>query len=293
VAEAVGRKCEDIFCEASYRCEKECPPKTAMREKRPILHREAETKTKTGDLRQTQISFSPFYRGDVCTGSVVVMKDVTDVKEAEERIRSQNEFLRLIIDSLPHPFYVIDASDYTIKIANKASMPSEPQKDVTCHMLTHHSDEPCGREGHPCPLDEVSRTRKPFVVEHSHYGPAGGCRSYEVHGFPILNQHGDVVQMIEYSMDISDRKEAEKRREQLISELEAALAQVKLLSGLLPICSFCKKIRDDSGYWNQIERYIREHSEAEFTHGICPDCMEKYYPEVKTDRSGTKKDSKP
>ncbi len=63
-----------------------------------------------------------------------------------------------------------------------------------------------------------------------------------------------------------------------IEELQDALANVKILSGLLPICSSCKKIRDDKGYWNQIESYIKEHSEAEFSHGICPDCAKKLYP---------------
>lgn len=68
-------------------------------------------------------------------------------------------------------------------------------------------------------------------------------------------------------------------REKLIAELNAALAKVKLLSGFLPICASCKKIRDDKGYWQQIESYIKEHSEAEFSHGICPDCAYKLYPE--------------
>jgi hypothetical protein len=58
------------------------------------------------------------------------------------------------------------------------------------------------------------------------------------------------------------------------------LANIKTLSGLLPICASCKKIRDDKGYWNQIETYIKNHSDATFTHGICPDCMEKLYPDV-------------
>lgn len=62
-------------------------------------------------------------------------------------------------------------------------------------------------------------------------------------------------------------------------ELEVALAKVKLLSGLLPICASCKKIRDDEGYWQQVEVYIKEHSEAQFSHGICPECMHKLYPE--------------
>ena len=72
-------------------------------------------------------------------------------------------------------------------------------------------------------------------------------------------------------------KLAEQERERLIIELQEALAKVKTLSGMLPICASCKKIRDDKGYWQQIEAYISDHSEAEFSHGICPDCAEKIY----------------
>ena len=59
-----------------------------------------------------------------------------------------------------------------------------------------------------------------------------------------------------------------------------ALSKIKTLSGLLPICSHCKKIRDDKGYWNQIESYIHKHSDAEFSHSICPECAKKYYPDM-------------
>ena len=68
--------------------------------------------------------------------------------------------------------------------------------------------------------------------------------------------------------------------EQKVKELEIALEEIKTLKGIIPICSSCKKIRDDSGYWNQIEAYIRRHSEAEFSHGICPDCAKKLYPDL-------------
>lgn len=80
-----------------------------------------------------------------------------------------------------------------------------------------------------------------------------------------------------------ERKIQEQAREkdELIARLQDALENVKRLSGLLPICSSCKKIRDDKGYWNQIERYIAEHSEAEFSHGICPECVRKLYPQYK------------
>jgi FixJ family two-component response regulator len=79
--------------------------------------------------------------------------------------------------------------------------------------------------------------------------------------------------------EVAQRKRAEEEREKLIRQLQAALAEVKTLSGLLPICASCKKIRDDKGYWSQIEEYIRRHSDAEFTHGLCPDCAEKLYPQ--------------
>ena len=74
--------------------------------------------------------------------------------------------------------------------------------------------------------------------------------------------------------------ETNKKQETLIIELEDALSRIKTLSGCLPICMSCKKIRDDKGYWNQLEQYIRDHSEAEFSHGICPDCAKKLYPDI-------------
>lgn len=77
--------------------------------------------------------------------------------------------------------------------------------------------------------------------------------------------------------DIAKRKQAQREQERLIIELREAYSKVKILSGMLPICTSCKKIRDDRGYWNQIEAYIRDHSEAEFSHGLCPECADKMY----------------
>jgi len=76
---------------------------------------------------------------------------------------------------------------------------------------------------------------------------------------------------------LSNLKETNEEKEKVIQELRATLAEVKILRGFLPICASCKKIRDDKGYWNQIEAYIEKHSEAQFSHGICQDCAEKLY----------------
>jgi len=81
-------------------------------------------------------------------------------------------------------------------------------------------------------------------------------------------------------LQIKERKKAELDKENLIVDLKKALREVKTLGGLLPICASCKKIRDDKGYWNQLEDYIRKHSEAEFSHSVCPGCAKKLYPDL-------------
>lgn len=100
-----------------------------------------------------------------------------------------------------------------------------------------------------------------------------------VYSSPIVNA-GEVVGARLNITDITPRKRAEEQRDKLISELQETLAEVKILKGIIPICASCKKIRDDKGYWNQVESYIGEHSEAEFSHGICPECVKTLYPEL-------------
>ncbi len=90
---------------------------------------------------------------------------------------------------------------------------------------------------------------------------------------------GEAILVSAVIIDITKQWAVEQERERLISELKSALGRVKQLSGLLPICASCKKIRDDTGYWNQLENYISTHSEADFSHGLCPDCLESLYPE--------------
>ncbi len=96
----------------------------------------------------------------------------------------------------------------------------------------------------------------------------------------IRDRADRVVGIYGVSRNVTEHKLAEQEKERLIAELKTALAEVKTLSGLLPICSNCKKIRDDKGYWNQLEGYISDHSEALFSHSICPDCAEKLYKDI-------------
>jgi PAS domain-containing protein len=95
----------------------------------------------------------------------------------------------------------------------------------------------------------------------------------------IRDSEGRLIGFSSIAYDITERKKMEEERTNLIAHLNETLSKVKTLSGLLPICASCKKIRDDQGYWQKLETFVHEHSEAEFSHSICPDCMRLLYPE--------------
>ena len=136
--------------------------------------------------------------------------DITERVRAEERIRQQNEFLNSILESLTYPFYVVDANDYTIKMANSAAHVGRISEDSTCYALTHGQSRPCTTASHPCPIEEMKKTKKPIVVEHVHYDKDGNARQVEVHGHPLFDSEGNLVQVIEYSFDITERVRAEE-----------------------------------------------------------------------------------
>ena len=97
----------------------------------------------------------------------------------------------------------------------------------------------------------------------------------------ILKQVAEIKKELSLAQrEIERRKALEKEREKLIGELQQALSEIKTLQGFLPICANCKKIRDDEGYWQQIEAYIEDRSNAQFSHSICPECAKKLYPEL-------------
>ncbi len=129
---------------------------------------------------------------------------------AEMELRQQNAFFHHMLESLTHPFYVLDATTYEIVLANSAARMGDLSASSTCYGLTHRRSTPCSGSEHLCPLQEVKRTKQPVIVEHIHYDINGNPREVEVHAYPIFDDQGNVVQMIEYSLDISDRKRLEQ-----------------------------------------------------------------------------------
>ncbi len=136
--------------------------------------------------------------------------EIEEHKQTAVNLLEKNEFVKTVLESLPYPFYVIDAKDHTVTLANPAACEMGSADGTTCYALTHKTDKPCRTEEHLCPLEEVKRTGEPAVAEHLHYDKNGNVRNMEVHCYPIFDNNGNVVQAIEYSLDITERKQAEE-----------------------------------------------------------------------------------
>ena len=139
-------------------------------------------------------------------------------------------------------------------------------------------------------IDTMERTKRGDHVGRSETGRVrkGGLQvPVSVTVSPMKNTEGKITGASVIARDITARKRQEQERIKLIGELTEALGRAKTLAGLFPICACCKRIRDDQGYWQQVEAYISEHSDAVFTHGICPECFKDAKEEMKDSKAET------
>jgi PAS domain S-box-containing protein len=188
-------------------------------------------------------------------------------------------FLRKIVDTIPNPIFVKDKEGRYV-FCNTAFETYTGLKKEEIVGKTDYDVSP-------------KRIADPYHEMDNILLESGGAQDYEIYfqnpdgnnQATLFNKacythtDGTVVGLVGVITDVTDRKAVEEEKKELIRELSRALAEIKTLSGLLPICSYCKKVRDDQGYWSRIEKYIQENSEATFSHGICPDCMKRRYPE--------------
>ncbi len=189
-----------------------------------------------------------------------------------------------IIDTMNDVLIVLDP-DRIVRLVNHAacSLFGRREQDLIGEQLsksiTNHGD--FMRQLEAIFGAEVVRNR-----EIEYLTPENELRTLTLSTSVMKNTSGERLATVCVAADITERKRAETEREGLITKLQEALAKVKRLSGMLPICASCKKIRDDKGYWSQLEMYISEHSEALFTHGLCPNCAQKILAELDSERSG-------
>jgi len=136
-----------------------------------------------------------------------VTQDITKEKKAELKIIKQNLFLETVINSLNHPFNVIDVNTYKVLLKNNYSTFNYSGKN--CYELNYNLNKPCNQTGLACPIDTIKKTKQPFITEHMHFDKNDNVIFVEVHASPIFDDEGNLIQIAEYSIDISHRKESE------------------------------------------------------------------------------------
>ena len=228
-----------------------------------------------------------------------IFHNISERKRIEKELQNERLFLQKIFDATGDGLLVSDEQGMIVKCSQSLleMFACREQDLIGKHPLKIFADESSPQAAPDAIRMLMSRgSVKNFQAR---------CKTYDQRAIDVemnmvlMRDNTDTVTgSVSSIRDISERKEHERQREELIKELQDALAKVQQLEGLLPICSWCKKVRDDKGYWQQIEAYIGLHTKAGITHGICPECAKKVLDELRakgpltSTRSGTQNTSK-
>jgi PAS domain S-box-containing protein len=219
---------------------------------------------------------------------LLAIEDVTERKQMEEALRSSETRYRRLFETAQDGILILDAETAQISDVNP----------FLVEMLGYSHEDFLGEKlWEMGAIRDIEASKAAFLELQDK-----GYVRYE--DLPLRTRDGRFIEVEFVSnvytvnhkkviqcniRDISLRKRIEEERRKLIYDLQDALTKIKRLRGLLPICASCKKVRDDKGYWNELEAYISEHSEAEITHGFCPDCLKELYGVVLDEDSNSKK----
>jgi PAS domain S-box-containing protein len=209
---------------------------------------------------------------------LVMIRDLTDRKRAEQELRESEERYRTIMEQSPDGIFLVDAESRRVMESNQAFQQLLGYTAEEMRSLTLYDLIAAPREDMDARFQEARRQKTPLILERRYRRKDGSLCDVWVSA-QFISFYGKEVMCV-LIRDITDRKRAEQEREKLIAELQEALGNIKTLSGLIPICANCKKIRDDKGYWQQVEVYVRDHSEARFSHGLCPECAKLFFPQI-------------
>jgi len=210
----------------------------------------------------------------------MTLSDITGRKQAEEALRESEKKYRSILETIEEGYFEVDLSgNYTFF------------NDSMCRTLGYSSNELMGMNNRAFmdtenaqkvynAFNQVFTSGQPLKNFDWELITKDGEKCYVDTSVSLIkNANGEAIGFRGIERDITTRKRAEEQKDSLVSDLQKALSEVKTLRGFIPICAHCKNIRNDKGYWEKIEKYIHEHSDAQFSHGICQECAKKYYPD--------------
>jgi len=212
-----------------------------------------------------------------------VVRNITKRKLVEKALQESERKYQDLYDNAPDMFVSVDANKGTILQCNR----------TFAEELGYKKEEVIGRPVFDIYAPESAEYAKStifplFVKTGSIIGEElkvlrkdGSTIEVSLNVSAIRDANGKIIQGRSILRDISKQKQLRDERENLIQHLQDALQEIKVLRGILPICSFCKRVRDDQGYWERVDIYLQKHSLADISHGICPECTKIHYPEVK------------
>ena len=208
--------------------------------------------------------------------------NINERRLAEDALQQERNLLRTVIDKLPDMIFFKDVEGRYIldNLPHLRSLGMKHREDIIGKTSFDFNPPELAKHYMEDEMHVIQSKQEMIGKEElAFHRDTGEQRWHLTSRVPLLDSQGNVTGIVGIARDITEHKQAEAERERLIKELQKALVDIKTLSGLVPICANCKKIRDDKGYWTQIEKYIQDRSEAHFSHGMCPDCMKKLYPD--------------
>lgn len=273
-----GRHCYEVYQGRSMACD-ECAMRFSWQDGK--IHKIEKIMNSPEGIKYVEIAASCLKncQGEIFAG-IEIVRDVTKRKLAEQSLLQANTLLKSILESTTDGILAVDQDGkllgYNQNFTKIWNIPESIMKNYGDESALNYVLE---QLEHPDVfLKKVKKLYKsPNKTDLDILYFKDG-RAIERYSNPLTVDDKNIGRVWSFR-DITQKRRAETERQELINELQTALSEVKKLSGFLPICAHCKKIRDDKGYWKQVEIYIREHSEAEFSHSICPECTKKYYPE--------------
>ena len=215
------------------------------------------------------------------TGFLEVIADITERRRAEEKIRESEERFRSALDNAPIGMALVSPEGRWLKVNH-----------ALCAMLGYSDTELLATDfqhiTHPGDLaadmdlaqQVLAGTIPTYQMEKRYLHKHGHVISAMLNVSVVRDPQQHPLYFISQVENITERKQRETEREKLIGELQQALVEVKTLSGMIPICGWCKNVRSDEGYWQTVEQYVRAHTDATFTHGVCPSCTEKFKADI-------------
>ncbi|MDA8101286.1 MAG: PAS domain S-box protein [Nitrospiraceae bacterium] len=218
-----------------------------------------------------------FDTGGAVIALAIIGIDITERKRADLALEASEKKYRMLYDSAIDAIFILDLQGKFIDANRTAHERLGYTREEFLAMHLSQLDPPnfAAKVG-----ERISQLKGQgrLIFESANLSKDGTIMPVEINA-RIIDYDGEKA-LFSIVRDITERKLAEREREKLIAELQKALAEIKTLHGVLPICASCKKIRDDQGAWHQLEVYIRDHTDAEFSHGLCMDCAKKLYPQV-------------